>query len=107
MRVTYRTLRVLGAIAERSGASNRVVGELADVHDQGQISKLLLRLERLGLVENTATGGHRPTGEPNAWRLTPRGVKVERALRADDGNDGFQRERAGASGRAAPRGVSQ
>jgi DNA-binding MarR family transcriptional regulator len=83
MRVTYRTLRVLRAIAEHSGASNRVVGDLAETHDQGQISKLLSRLEKLGLVENTSAGSaHKPTGEPNAWRLTPRGQEVELALRA-------------------------
>jgi AcrR family transcriptional regulator/DNA-binding MarR family transcriptional regulator len=81
MRITYRTLRVLGAIAAHSGASNRAIGEFADTHDQGQISKLLARLEGLGLIENTSGNGHRPTGEPNAWRLTARGEKVERALR--------------------------
>jgi AcrR family transcriptional regulator len=81
MRITYRTLRVLGAIADDPGASNRTVGESADTHDQGQISKLLARLEGLGLIENTSGNGHRPTGEPNAWRLTPRGEEVERALR--------------------------
>ena len=87
MRITYRTLRVLGAIAEHPGASNRAIGEFADTHDQGQISKLLARLEGLGLIENTSGNGHRPTGEPNAWRLTVRGEEVERALRVrpDDG----------------------
>jgi AcrR family transcriptional regulator len=79
MRLTYRTLRVLAAIAEQPGASNRHVGEHAGVHDQGQISKLLARLEGLGLLDNTG-GGHL-SGEPNAWRLTRRGVEVERATR--------------------------
>jgi AcrR family transcriptional regulator len=83
MRVTYRTLRVLGAIAEHPGASNRTVGEAADTHDQGQISKLLARLEGLGLIQNTSGNDHRPTGEPNAWRLTPRGEEIERALRVE------------------------
>jgi AcrR family transcriptional regulator/DNA-binding MarR family transcriptional regulator len=80
MRITYRTIRVLGAIAEYPGASNRAVGERAGTLDQGQISKLLARLEKLGLVENT-TGSqrpHQPTGEPNAWRLTPRGEEVQK-----------------------------
>jgi AcrR family transcriptional regulator len=80
MRVTYRTLRVLGAIAERPGASNRVIGEAAGTYDQGQISKLLARLEGLGLIENTSGNGHKPTGEPNAWLLTARGEEVERSL---------------------------
>jgi AcrR family transcriptional regulator len=79
MRLTYRTLRTLGAVAQRPGASNRAIGEAAEVSDQGQMSKLLARLEGLGLVENTG-GGH-ASGEPNAWRLTARGVEVERATR--------------------------
>jgi AcrR family transcriptional regulator len=89
MRVTYRTLRVLGAIAERPGASNRAIGELADTHDQGQISKLLARLEKLGLIENTSGNGHKPTGEPNAWCLTARGREVEGALRVRPGDGAY------------------
>jgi AcrR family transcriptional regulator len=80
MRLTYRTVRVLAAIAARANASNRQVAEAAGVQDQGQISKLLMRLQHLGLVENTGAGG--PTrGEPNAWRLTDRGREVEHAIR--------------------------
>jgi AcrR family transcriptional regulator len=78
MRLTYRTLRVLSAIAAHPGSSNRHVGDTAGVHDQGQISKLLGRLERLGLIHNDGHG--QPKGEPNAWTLTPRGVEVEAAL---------------------------
>jgi AcrR family transcriptional regulator len=74
MRLTYRTLRVLSAISEQPGASNRDVAAHADVADQGQISKLLARLERLGLIENTGEG--QPSGEPNAWGLTVRGGEV-------------------------------
>jgi AcrR family transcriptional regulator len=85
MRVTYRTLRVLDAIAEHPGASNRAIGEAADTHDQGQISKLLARLEKLGLIENISGNGHRPTGEPNAWCLTARGREIESALRVRPG----------------------
>jgi AcrR family transcriptional regulator len=85
MRLTYRTLCVLGAIAKNHGASNRTVAALAEVADQGQISKLLARLERLGLIENTG-GGH-PSGEPNAWRLTARGAEVQQAIPFET-NDG-------------------
>jgi DNA-binding MarR family transcriptional regulator len=80
MRLTYRTALVLGCIADRPGASNRVIGDQAGVSDQGQISKLLARLERLGLAINTGDGHLR--GEPNAWRLTPKGVRVEHGIRA-------------------------
>ncbi len=82
MRLTYRTARVLECIAElgeRGAApSNRAVAESAGVSDPGQISKLLRRLERLGLAVNTG-GGHQ-SGEPNAWRLTSLGAKVARRL---------------------------
>ena len=78
MRLTYRTALVLQCIAERPLASNRLVASSAGVADPGQISKLLRRLERLGLAVNTG-GGHL-SGEPNAWKLTALGYEVERRL---------------------------
>jgi AcrR family transcriptional regulator len=78
MRLTYRTLRVLAAIAAQSGASNRQLATAAEVQDQGQISKLLARLEHLGLIANTSEGHAK--GEPNAWQLTPRGHDVEHTI---------------------------
>jgi AcrR family transcriptional regulator len=78
IRITHRTLLVLAAIRERSGASNREIAERAGIVDQGQISKLLSRLEGLGLIENTSEG--QPSGEPNQWHLTPHGRQVERAI---------------------------
>ena len=78
MRLTYRTVRVLMAIATGPGASNREVGEHAGIDDQGQISKLLSRLEKLGLVENS--GGGQVRGAPNAWALTKRGLEVEQLI---------------------------
>jgi AcrR family transcriptional regulator len=80
MRLTYRTLRVLAAVAANTGASNREVADAAGVHDQGQISKLLARLERLGLVHNNGDG--QPRGEPNAWALTDRGAAIAGAVEA-------------------------
>ena len=67
-----------GCIAELPGASNREVADSAGVTDPGQISKLLRRLERLGLTVNT--GGGRQSGEPNAWKLTLLGEEVSRRL---------------------------
>jgi AcrR family transcriptional regulator/DNA-binding MarR family transcriptional regulator len=78
MRLTYRTARVLQAAAEHPGTSNRQIGEHADLHDQGQISKLLARLKRLGLLENTGEGQAR--GESNAWKLTSLGERVTEQL---------------------------
>ncbi len=76
MRVTYRTMRALRVIAAQPGASNRRIGEAAGMSDQGQVSKLLQRLERLGLAVNTEAGQER--GMANAWELTPAGVEIER-----------------------------
>ncbi|HEY2281943.1 MAG TPA: TetR family transcriptional regulator [Solirubrobacteraceae bacterium] len=78
MRLTYRTVRVLEVIGANPGVSNRVVGELAGVADQGQISKLLARLERLGLIENTGAGHAR--GEVNSWSLRTIGEQVLEGL---------------------------
>jgi AcrR family transcriptional regulator len=82
MRLTYRTMRVLECLAAHPGASNRQVGIDAGVPDQGQISKLLSRLERLGLLVNL--GKTRPKGEANAWRLTPTGEQVARRFCLQD-----------------------
>jgi AcrR family transcriptional regulator/DNA-binding MarR family transcriptional regulator len=79
MRLTYRTVRVLEVIDAQPGVSNRGVGEQAGVSDQGQISKLLARLERLGLASNTGVGHTK--GEPNAWTLTPTGRRVAQTIR--------------------------
>lgn len=78
MRLTYRTVRALAAIGAYPGASNKEVGGAAGARDQGQVSKLLSRLERLGLIHNDGIGPTR--GEPNAWLLTARGQGVLRAL---------------------------
>ncbi len=82
MRLTYRTARVLQCIAELGGRgsspSNRMVAEHAGITDPGQISKLLRRLEGLGLTENT--GGERLSGEPKAWKLTPLGGQVAQRI---------------------------
>ncbi|HEY1688733.1 MAG TPA: TetR/AcrR family transcriptional regulator [Solirubrobacteraceae bacterium] len=84
IRLTYRTVRVLRAMGELAedglAPSNRAIGARAGVDDQGQISKLLSRLARAGLVENA--GGGRERGKANAWRLTDRGAQVEQAVRS-------------------------
>jgi AcrR family transcriptional regulator len=94
MRVTYRTARVLEGIAAHPGASNRMVAHYASIHDQGQVSKLLARLRRLGLVDN---GDGRGRGEANAWRLTETGEHVARSVR-------FGADAAGVQPDAPPRG---
>ncbi len=82
MRLTYRTALVLRTIGESPGASNRAVADQAGIVDQGQISRLLSRLEGLGLIANRggslSAGPSR--GAANAWVLTPRGEQVERGV---------------------------
>ncbi|HMD55937.1 MAG TPA: TetR family transcriptional regulator [Solirubrobacteraceae bacterium] len=79
MRLTYRTLRVLAVVGEHPGASNREIAERSGIADQGQISKLLTRLARLGLIVNNGEGQER--GAANAWQLTTRGEQLEQAAR--------------------------
>jgi AcrR family transcriptional regulator len=81
MRLTYRTARVLQVTREHPGANNRQIGEHSGMYDQGQISKLLARLQRLGLLENTGEGQAR--GESNAWNLTTLGEHVTEQLNLD------------------------
>ena len=79
VRVTYRTLRVLSAIAALPGASNRQIGKAAGIEDQGQISKLLHRLQKVGLIDN-GNGDVPFRGASNAWTLTERGERITRSL---------------------------
>jgi AcrR family transcriptional regulator/DNA-binding MarR family transcriptional regulator len=78
IRLTYRTVRVLMFIAENRGASNGEIAVGAEIEDPGQVSKLLNRLAGLGLARNL---GDTRRGTANAWALTPRGVRLERAAR--------------------------
>jgi AcrR family transcriptional regulator len=83
MRLTYRTARVLEAVAGWDGGapgpSNRQIARAAGINDPGQISKLLGRLERLGLLANEGAGAH-AKGEPNAWALTSRGWSLVQGI---------------------------
>jgi len=81
IRMTVRTRQVLAVIAELSewgsNPTNREIATAAGVKDEGQISRLLARLERHGLLQNA---GGLAKGA-NAWRLTPRGEELLRASR--------------------------
>lgn len=81
MRLTFRTARVLEGAGEHPGASNRQLAEFAGIHDQGQASKLLARLQRLGLLENQGDRA-RAKGERNAWTLTSKGQLVTQSISA-------------------------
>jgi hypothetical protein len=76
---TYRRLRVLTAIrnltsGRGSGPSNREVADAAGIEDEGQTSRLLKRLQGLGLLENAGLG--HTHGAPNSWWLTGQGEEV-------------------------------
>lgn len=81
IRLTYRTVRTLEAILARPGASNREIAQTCGITDQGQISKLLSRLERLGFVENRGLGRH--AGLANEWYLTDGAIKILQATGVD------------------------
>jgi AcrR family transcriptional regulator/DNA-binding MarR family transcriptional regulator len=89
-RLTVRTQMVLAAVAGHPGGSNRQISSAAGVVDQGQISRLLTRLEGLGLLRNA---GGETLGVPNAWHLTPRGEEIARLTRTEehDSTQGAQR----------------
>jgi AcrR family transcriptional regulator len=82
IRFTYRTARVLATIAAEGGRgsypSNRLIADTSGIADEGQMSRLLTRLQRAGLIENRGEG--QPKGESNAWQLTERGDAVNTAL---------------------------
>jgi DNA-binding MarR family transcriptional regulator len=80
IRLTFRTVRVLSTIAAQRDASDREIDQDAGVADQGQMSKLLRRLEKAGLIENLGEGHARGA---NAWRLTAQGQGVLHAVGGD------------------------
>jgi AcrR family transcriptional regulator len=79
-RLTYRSMLVLVFVAEHPEANNREVADGVGISDQGQISKLLIRLASLGLIENAVESGGR--GIANAWLITPKGNGIRRAVQA-------------------------
>jgi AcrR family transcriptional regulator len=83
VRLTYRTARVLSAIADYPGASNREVADRAGITDQGQISKLLGRLQAAELIVKFGDA-RTARGAPNSWRLTDRGESLLANIRGRD-----------------------
>jgi DNA-binding MarR family transcriptional regulator len=77
-RLTPRTVSVLLAAGAEPGLNSRALAERAGVRDEGHASRLLSRLERLGLIENARDPGSRFA--PKAWRLAAAGVKLVASL---------------------------
>jgi AcrR family transcriptional regulator len=82
IRFTYRTARVLAMIASEPGASNRAIATNSGIADEGQMSRLLRRLQSFELIENLSGGQLK--GVPNAWALTERGESIHHAISAQD-----------------------
>jgi DNA-binding MarR family transcriptional regulator len=80
IRFTYRTALVLATIASDPGASNRHIADCSGIADEGQISRLLRRLQSCELIENGGQGHTK--GEPNAWKLTERGEAIHKTIAA-------------------------
>ena len=78
IRMTYRTMRVLAALADAPGSSNKQIAHAAGITDPGQISKLLARIERAGLAINEGDGHE--LGARNEWWLTARGHELNTTL---------------------------
>jgi len=67
-------------LAKHPDSSNREVGAGMNIAHQSQVSKLLAYLLQEGLVTKRSEG----KGKRNAWRLTPRGEEIARALMEQD-----------------------
>jgi AcrR family transcriptional regulator len=72
----YRARSCVTFIAANPGASNKQVAAGIDVPHLGQVSELLARLARGGLLRKHAGGA----GRPNAWWSTPLGEQIAQAL---------------------------
>jgi AcrR family transcriptional regulator/DNA-binding MarR family transcriptional regulator len=72
-RLTVRTQMALAAVAGRPGLSNREVSEIIGLSDQGQVSRMLKRLQTQGLIEDAQGQSKR---QARAWRLTRDGEAV-------------------------------
>ena len=77
IRLTYRTALVLSSIAQSPGASSRQVADASGITDPGQISRLLTRLRRTGLIQDSGVGPAK--GMARAWSLTERGEDLLQA----------------------------
>jgi AcrR family transcriptional regulator/DNA-binding MarR family transcriptional regulator len=72
-RLTVRTQMALAAVAGRPGLNNREVSEIIGLSDQGQISRMMKRLQTQGLIESAHGQSRR---QARAWRLTRDGEAV-------------------------------
>jgi DNA-binding MarR family transcriptional regulator len=77
-RLNHRAVSVLALIAAEPGLNSRELASRNGVKDEGQISRLLSRLERLALIENTRKPQRR--GDVKAWRLAIAPQELQAAI---------------------------
>jgi DNA-binding MarR family transcriptional regulator len=77
----HREIEVLGVLAGEPGLNNTQVALRAGIKDHGHVSRLMARLARLGLIENTPGPGLRRGVK--AWRLTGSGEQLHEAIRRE------------------------
>jgi DNA-binding MarR family transcriptional regulator len=77
-RLNHRATSVLTVIGSQPGLNSRELASRDGVKDEGQMSRLLSRLERLGLIENTREAQRR--GDVKAWQLTVTPEELEAAI---------------------------
>jgi AcrR family transcriptional regulator len=75
----HRARLCMHYLANNSGASNREIAGAVGIAHQEQISKLLARLNALGLLDKRPA----PPGGANAWSLTHYGEKITQRLLAE------------------------
>lgn len=75
---SFRARQCLLYVAAHPGASNRQIGEGIGLGHRGQLSTLLRRLSRLGLLAKVAG---RP-GQANSWHPTAHGRQVAKSLKS-------------------------
>jgi DNA-binding MarR family transcriptional regulator len=77
-RMDHRLVAVVRAIADQPWLHSSEVAARAGVEDLAEVSTLLAHLAKLGLVAGVRDVHFR--GTPNAWRLTPSGERLDRAI---------------------------
>jgi DNA-binding MarR family transcriptional regulator len=70
-RLGHHELSALKLIAAHPGASSIEIARCLGADHRGNVSKQLVRLAALGLIENTNSAGHQ-----NAWQLTAAGIEL-------------------------------
>ena len=80
LRRAPRRTRALLHIAAHPDASNREVAAGIGIGSEAQVSRLLVRMQDLGLVLNRARAHNH--GGPNAWQLTADGRRLVRAVKS-------------------------